>query len=299
MPLRTNAFQRIVALLNATLAEQCTVVESAMLRDKVTNEEREVDILIAAKAGTYKFTIGIEVVSWGRPAGTPWVERMRARHENLPVDKLVLVSDSGFTKPAEVKARFYGIETLTMESALNTDWNLVANLSKTGAFEVTTLKYDCSLVCAFADGSRKLIDAPLHANFTADTGVKTLDEFVRLLIDTEEFRAALYPHVKPGNGQQEFWLSYTEPNGLWRLEHEGMTGQVEELRVGLHVTNRQTPVEFAVGRYAGAPFVAGVSPPGAPTLQFVLARKPDGTISGKLVDHEGVRSLSNFRERAK
>jgi hypothetical protein len=299
MPARTNAFQRIVALVNATLAEQCVVVESAMLRDTVTDEQREVDILITASAGTYKFMIGIEVVSCGRPAGTPWVERMRARHENLPVDKLVLVSESGFTKPAEVKAKFYGIETLTVEGALNTDWGLVANLSRTGAFEVTTLRYNCALVCAFDDGSRTQIDAPLQATLQTSAGIKSLDEFVRMLIDREEFRAALYPHITPGNGQQEFWFSYTEPKGLWRLEHDGRAGQVEELRVGLHVTNRQTLVECAAGSYAGAPFVSGISVPGAPSLQFVLARTPDGLVTGKMVDQDGLRSLSNFRERAK
>jgi hypothetical protein len=299
MPRRTNAFQRIIALLNATLAERCSVVESAMLRDKVTNEEREVDILITTTAGSYTLTIGIEVVSWARPAGTPWVERMRARHDNLPVDKLVLVSESGFTGPAEVKAKFYGIETLTVESALNTDWSLVATMTGTGAFEVTTLKYDCSLVCAFEDGSTRQIDAPLQAHYPTDAGAKTLDEFVRSLINRKEFRAALYPHVKPGDGEQQFWFSYTEPTGLWRMEHEGLGGQVQQLRVSLQVVNRQTPVEFASGRYTGAPFIAGVSNPGAPPLQFVLAKKPDGTVSGKLVDQDGVRTLSNVKEREK
>lgn len=293
MPARTNAFQRIVALLNAALAEQCTVVESAMLRDKVTNEEREVDILLTTKAGTYQFSIGIEVVSWARRAGTPWVERMLAKHENLPVDKLVLVSKSGFTKPALKKAKFYGIEALTVESALSIDWDLVANLAGKGIFEVTTLKYDCSFVCVFEDGSREKIDAPLNTNVPSEIGTKTLNEFVRLLIEREEFRSALYPHIKPSGSQQEFWFSYTHPNGLWQLEHEGKRGQVEELRVGLLVTNRQSPVELVVSKFFGAPFVAGISEPGTPTLQFVLVKMPDGKISGKLVDQEGVRSLFN------
>jgi len=299
MPRRTNAFQRIIALLNATLAERCSVVESAMLRDKVTNEEREIDILITTTAGSYTLTIGVEVVSWARPAGTPWVERMRARHDNLPVDKLVLVSESGFTGPAEVKAKFYGIETLTVESALNTDWSLVATMIDKGAFEVTTFNYDCFLVCAFEDGSTRQIDAPLQTHYPTNDGGKTLDEFVRSLINAEEFRDALYPHIKPGDGEQQFWFSYTQPTGLWRVEHDGLGGQVQELRVGLHVVNRQTPVEFASGRYKGAPFIAGVSSPSAPSLQFVLAKKHDGTISGTLFDQDGVRSLSNVKEREK
>jgi hypothetical protein len=42
-----------------------------MLRDKVTNEEREVDVLVRARAVSYEVSIGIEVVSWGRRAGAP------------------------------------------------------------------------------------------------------------------------------------------------------------------------------------------------------------------------------------
>lgn len=269
-----------------------------MVRDKVTDDEREVDVLLAGSAGAYQFTIGIEVVSWGRPAGTPWVEQMRTKHENLPIDKLVLVSESGFTKPAEVKAKFYGIETLTVEAALNLDWSLVANLTKIGAFEITTLNYDCAVVCAFEDGSREQIGVPLNSNIATNEGDSTLDDFVRPLIEGDEFRSALYPHVKLGNGQQEFWFSLTTPKGLWRFEHEGKVGRVEELRVGLHVTNRQTPVEFAFGKYAGTPFLSGLSVPRNPALQFVLAKMPDGTVSGKLADQEGVRSLCNLRELA-
>ena len=68
---------------------------------------------------------------------------MRAKHANLPVDKLVLVSKCGFTKPAVAKARFYGIETLTIDRALATDWPLVAALGTTGIFEITSIHYDC------------------------------------------------------------------------------------------------------------------------------------------------------------
>ena len=135
MPQRTNAFQRIVTLLNATLGGQASVVESAMLRDKVTQEDREVDVLITICAANYSVAIGVEVVSWSRPAGTPWVERMRAKHDNLQIDKLILVSQSGFTRPAIEKARFYGIETLTVERACATDWPLLATLESTGVHQ--------------------------------------------------------------------------------------------------------------------------------------------------------------------
>lgn len=117
MPRRTNTFQRLVTLLTATLAERAQVTESAMLTDRVNGEQREVDILVVAAAGGYTVQIGIEVISWARPADTPWIEKMRAKHDNLSTDKLVLVSESGFYEPARRKADFYGIEVLTLEEA--------------------------------------------------------------------------------------------------------------------------------------------------------------------------------------
>lgn len=103
MPKRTNAFQCLVTLLTATLAGRATVTESAMLTDRVTQEQREVDILLVAEASDYTVRVGIEVVSWSRPADTPWIEKMLAKHQNLPTDKLVLVSERGFYKPAPVR----------------------------------------------------------------------------------------------------------------------------------------------------------------------------------------------------
>ena len=77
MPPRTNAFQRLITLLSATLAGNTRVIESAMLADRITGEPREVDILLVATTATYQVNLGVEVISWARPADTPWVERMR------------------------------------------------------------------------------------------------------------------------------------------------------------------------------------------------------------------------------
>ncbi len=109
-----------------------------MLRDKITGEEREVDIVIQSRAGTYDVAIGIEVVGWSRPAGTPWIERMRAKHANLPVDKLILVSESGFAKPAIKKAAFYNIETLQIEEAMATVGRFFLRCG-CGVFETVTM----------------------------------------------------------------------------------------------------------------------------------------------------------------
>jgi len=291
MPRRTNAFQRLVTLLTATLAGRAQVMESAMLTDRVNGEQREVDILVAAVAGGYTVQLGIEVISWARPADTPWIEKMRAKHEDLPTDKLVLVSESGFSAPARRKAEFHGIEVLTLEEANKADWPLIATLTATGAFEVLTISFEVAGILQQDAGSREQIPIPLAVSLSTPQGPVTMDQFVRSILDRQDVRDVLRQNIS-SDQLHDFWFSYSHPNGLWRCEEEGMVGQFTELRVGLKVLNTASPVRFASGKFRSVPFVSGTSTSDKP-VQFVLARNPDGSSSGYLIDDSGVRTLSS------
>jgi hypothetical protein len=290
MPRRTNAFQRLVTLLTATLASRAQVTESAMLTDRVNGEQREVDILVTALAGGYTVQLGIEVISWTRPADTPWIEKMRAKHDNLPTDKLVLVSESGFYEPARRKAEFYGIEVLTLEEANAADWPLIATLTATGAFEVMTISFEVAGILQKDDDSREQISIPLEASFSTPEGPVTIDQFVRSILDRQDVRNVLRQNIS-SDQPHDFWFSYSHPNGLWRCEEVERVGQLTELRVGLKILNSASPVRFASGKFRSVPFVSGNSTSGKP-IQFVLARNPDGSSSGYLIDDSGVRTLS-------
>ena len=292
MPRRSNAFQRLVALINASLAGTATVEESALLIDSVTKEPREVDILITSEAAGYTFRIGIEVVATTRRADTPWVERMRAKHENLPTNKLILVSEAGFARSAEAKAKFYKIETLTVEAASGADWSLISALTSTGSIEVYSMPFTCSVVCTFEDSSQEYFDVPNHATITNNAGTSTLHEFVCPILNRPEFRDVIAKDMDE-NSEKDFWFSYKEPNGLWRVTRKGRPGQVTELRVGLRVSRTETPVEFASGRYARSAFISGKSRTSDSPLHFVLTRTDGGTVSGVMLDEMGLRSIKH------
>ncbi|HBA67344.1 MAG TPA: hypothetical protein DCZ48_14425 [Methylococcaceae bacterium] len=296
MPKRTNAFQRLVTLLTATLAGRAQVTESAMLADRVNGELREVDVLVVAIAGGYSVQLGVEVISWARPADTPWVEKMRAKHENLPTDKLILVSENGFYEPARRKADFYGIEVLTLEEATEADWPLIAALETSGVFEVMTIDFNVSGVLQLDNGDREQIPIPRSATFPAVNGPMTIDQFVRSILDRQDVRDVLRKNIA-SDQQHDFWFSYSHPNGLWRFKDAGKSGQFSELRVGLKVVNSASPVRFASGKFRAVPFVSGTSTSNRP-MQFVLARNTDGTTSGYLIDESGVRTLSSARANA-
>ena len=106
MPKRSNAFQNLLHVLYRQLAGNATVTESKMLRDKVTGQEREVDIVIESVVAGHKVTLGVECIAQKRRSCVEWVERMQGKHLNLSTDKLILVSQSGFYRSASKKAQF-------------------------------------------------------------------------------------------------------------------------------------------------------------------------------------------------
>jgi hypothetical protein len=126
MPKRTNPFQQLVHLIEGQLvSHEATVTESREFIDQVTGQPREVDIVIETKVGTHPFVIGIECVDRNRPMGAPWIEQIHNKHQDLgDIDKTIVVSKSGFTKPALKKAKQRKIEALTLNEARGSNWVL-------------------------------------------------------------------------------------------------------------------------------------------------------------------------------
>ena len=152
MPKRTNTFQEVVSIIHTHLAGDATVEESAMLENRLTGELREVDTVIRTKVAGVKTTIGIESISWKRRADGPWVEKMHGKHVNLPTDKVVLVSESGFTKPARALAERENMLPLAPEDLTDDDpVGKIANALPSLWPKVITLT---------AEGARVWVDYP-------------------------------------------------------------------------------------------------------------------------------------------
>lgn len=122
MPKRTNDFQRIVFLIQKILGDRAVVQESALLKDRETGNDVEVDILIRGDVAGTTVVIGVECVDRSRPSDIEWVRSMLKKHEDLPIDKPIFVSKAGFTRQAIAKAKANGAETLTFEEVENHDW---------------------------------------------------------------------------------------------------------------------------------------------------------------------------------
>ena len=121
MPKRSNDFQKLLFLLKKQLGEKATVTESKMLKDLVTGDDWEVDVCIETLAASDPVMVSIECIDHKRAATVKWVEEMKAKHERLPTNALVLISRQGFSKRAVALARVYKIRTLTFDETSEDD----------------------------------------------------------------------------------------------------------------------------------------------------------------------------------
>jgi hypothetical protein len=123
MPKRTNEFQDLIHLLEGQLVPAgAKIYASHLMKDAVSGVDREVDIVIEHKSGIHPIRIGIEVIAHKRRASSTWIEGISAKHRDLPIDKSIAVSKSGFYKPAIEKAEALKIDALTLGEASNLDW---------------------------------------------------------------------------------------------------------------------------------------------------------------------------------
>lgn len=295
MPQRSNAFQKLVFLINSSLQENGKVVESALLTDKVTGENREVDILLSISVATYPIMIGLEVIDRNRKADVQWVEQMHSKHLNLPTDKVVLVSRSGFYKPALTKAHFYGIETITLEEALETDWDLATRMLTDGFFEIFTYNYKCSATFTHPDGEIFFESAPLKTTVYLPYRETSTDfeNIVLFFLNEPHVKKTLYECVEE-TGEKGFAFRYTPQAGTYVLDEVQTKMELIKFEVELEMLRRTTPIKFSVGRYRDKAVILGNASDPKQELCFALLKNSDKNheLEGFLYDDKKIIRLT-------
>lgn len=109
-------FELFVKALEEVCLDSSSVLESpGYLLDKLTQVKREIDILIHTKVGNNNLKIAFECRHRNSKPDVTWIEQMVTKYQHLDVDKLIAVSENGFSEPAKVKASFHNIETRILD----------------------------------------------------------------------------------------------------------------------------------------------------------------------------------------
>lgn len=146
MPARSNEFQKLITIINRTLASENTeVIESAMLYDSEAECDREVDILIKTRISGHEISIGVECTSTSRPVEIRVIESTREKHRKIGINKTIFVSKNGFTKTSKDYAKKNHIKLLTFNMTERENWSKIfepyKNLSIYGrSYKIVTIE---------------------------------------------------------------------------------------------------------------------------------------------------------------
>jgi hypothetical protein len=176
------------------LAGDATVEESAMLRHAITGELREVDVVVKSLVAGYQLLVGVEATAGGRRADVQWVERMVAKHEHLPTNKLVLVASAGFTLQARTLAVAGGAVPLAPEDVAESESHVLGQLRSLWpkAFELRVERVTISVRREGSEALTVIENAPpdLDVILPDGTAVGTLHECVRGSLNADPLRLA-------------------------------------------------------------------------------------------------------------
>jgi len=152
MPRKGRFLEILVKHLEQFLAPEGFTIRSPeeFYRDGI--KIGEIDVTVRGDFGLSRVFVGLECrdrPSDG-PQGRDWIREVMGKKEDLQVDKLVAVSSTGFTPPAEDLAERFGIDLITVEN--------VNEFNPSGWFETITFSSTNALVTI--DGKPRLATAP-------------------------------------------------------------------------------------------------------------------------------------------
>lgn len=174
VPKRTNDFQALIALVERQLAASgVRVVESEMLADRLTGELREVDVCVHATVSGKDVTLALECRDHKRKADQIWIDTLRGKYANLPVDKAIAVARAGFAKTARAAAEKARIQTLTLEEATSANWHLIAELPD-AALVVAHFPVAENVSLHLVKGQEPIPDTMMVADLSLRLGDQTL-----------------------------------------------------------------------------------------------------------------------------
>lgn len=125
MTRKSNAFQKAIFYIHDQLKDSNAIVtESAEIGEGNLEPtiKREIDVLIEKRDDNKVSRIAIECRDRMNTDDIQWIDCLIGKYINLPVDRIIAVSKSGFTKSATKKANAFGIELRTLKEITSLDW---------------------------------------------------------------------------------------------------------------------------------------------------------------------------------
>lgn len=274
MPARSTLTQRVVFQIQRQLAPEAIVQESAFLADRFTGQRREVDVVLRSRVGSHEVIVAVECREHRRKADVEWVEQMAMKHSSLPTSKLVLVSLTGFTRLASVKAASFGIDAYSFAQTGKMDWAQLVGNSAQPSFSMWGFRIvACSIILA-PDDLREYFAPPATRVYRASGEFRgTLADVVRPEAESAAFTEKAIEYAEK-TGDEIIGAELRIRPPLFAEREQGQRHEVAAIRVYLQALKLPSAVRLTTARLNDLPvaYGQGESPAGSFTLSLI---KPD------------------------
>ncbi len=114
-------FEKLVAGIHALKMQGAEVKFNDHIPDRVTGDDRQIDVSIRFKQGFYDYLVIVECKDYDSNVPMEKVEAFHTKMGDVGANHGIMVSPKGFQKGAIKKAEFYGIELFTL-TEIKSDW---------------------------------------------------------------------------------------------------------------------------------------------------------------------------------
>jgi len=285
MPKRSNYLQKIVFGLERQLAVTAEVEQSALLRDRVTENEREVDILVSGQVGGRSILIGIEVTV--KRADVGWVDEMVGKHRNLPTDKLVLFSQRGFTNGARESARAAGVETVTLEDPAGADWpKICGKLSQLYVACVSLTPRSCTATLKSTGGVRPAVGPETELFMEDGSRAGTFQDLVSAFLGNANVLEGLYKR-EDREDFRRFTAQITIPPRLYMRDTRGKLHKLVSVKIDGDCEYKGVVVDITSSEYRGVQVACGHGQLGNQNIALIITEIENEPVRSSIVLFKG------------
>jgi hypothetical protein len=258
---------------------------------RVTGKPREVDIVVRDFVGEHPVVVSLECIEQSRPANVTWIETMKAKHDHLETNRLVLVSLSGFSDQALELSRFHGISTYTPEEACAQDWTQVVGQAFLLCVRHSYKPLSTSLRLQGSDGAFAIEAGPDTELFRPDTNAtgKLRDLVMSVLRDQDFATVAMDSQMRDGAATIEF--DFALHHDTYAIAPSGSRWLVLSVHVKAQALRTSGEVPLTSVSWNGVPAAFGAADtPLGPTVLTIVEPAPGQVTTKVIVDNETLPS---------
>jgi ribosomal protein L18E len=147
-------YELLIEQLYSDLEPNAIVTHDDHIYDAQAKIKRQIDVSIKYQFAGVNNLIIVEVKDYKHKASISVVDQFQQVIEDVNANKGILICSKGFSKTAINKAKSYGIECLTVHSALNKKWETLLKIPVRKVIHEFTLNCDVMLNIAHKVGEK-------------------------------------------------------------------------------------------------------------------------------------------------